>query len=397
MIKKSNRGFSLSEIIITLSVIGVVAALTLPSLVANYNQKVFNAMASDFESQLGETLKVMNLKKSLANKQTTEIFVNEMKKYFKITKVCDNSNLQSCFANKIYWGSDSEEIDMSEITKAKNFGHNDWHTNIVGLQFANGINAVVAYNPSCTENPFSNQVISLVAQRNRSSANISTNTNNCLAILYDTNGFKQPNTSTKDVRSINIKKIGKGCFLEIENLCIMGPAEIPTAHVWNSCQADGTSTDPEDIAFMAEYDIPHCFIGLAVPNGNEDYWAGAIEKCGGRDKMPTENELVTIANYLYNVNFVSADSCTGVGGTVDNCDGRSISLDTTKASALGLNSEYIKIWTDSEYILGDNTNPAFADPYTGTSAYRRGFFSDSTSKQFKYRNFSDTFVLCIDN
>ena len=38
--KKNSKGFTLAEILITLSVIAVVAAITLPSLITNYQKRV---------------------------------------------------------------------------------------------------------------------------------------------------------------------------------------------------------------------------------------------------------------------------------------------------------------------------------------------------------------------
>ena len=38
--KNRNNGFTLAEVLITLGIIGVVAALTIPTLVANYQKKV---------------------------------------------------------------------------------------------------------------------------------------------------------------------------------------------------------------------------------------------------------------------------------------------------------------------------------------------------------------------
>ncbi len=36
-----NFGFTLAEVLITLGIIGVIAALTLPNLIANYQKKVW--------------------------------------------------------------------------------------------------------------------------------------------------------------------------------------------------------------------------------------------------------------------------------------------------------------------------------------------------------------------
>ena len=70
--------------------------------------------------------------------------------------------------------------------------------------------------------------------------------------------------------------------------------QVPMPHVWNACQSDGTSTDPEDQKFMSDYGIK-CMNPLY---GTSDYWAGAVELCGGADKMASQSDLVKIANLM---------------------------------------------------------------------------------------------------
>ena len=41
MNKKISRGFSLAEALIAVAIIGIIAAITIPTVVANYNQKAF--------------------------------------------------------------------------------------------------------------------------------------------------------------------------------------------------------------------------------------------------------------------------------------------------------------------------------------------------------------------
>ena len=47
--KKNKSAFTLAEVLITLGIIGVVAAMTIPTLVQNYNVKTWNTAASLFE------------------------------------------------------------------------------------------------------------------------------------------------------------------------------------------------------------------------------------------------------------------------------------------------------------------------------------------------------------
>ena len=94
--------FTLAEVLITLAIIGIVAAMTIPTLVANYQTRAWSTSASVFERKLEEALKQMNTQQVLAGYKSTADFVNALGKYFKINKVCPNNDLMSCFEDKVY-------------------------------------------------------------------------------------------------------------------------------------------------------------------------------------------------------------------------------------------------------------------------------------------------------
>ncbi len=262
------KGFTLAEVLITLAIIGIVAALTIPTLVQNFQSKAWDTASTVFQRKLEESLKVMNTQGTLAGYSSTEAFVNELSKHIKITKVCKNDDITSCFADKVYWGAENEEIDMTKIKTSKNFGQDNWDTETIGLQFANGVNAVVAYNPDCHQDPYSNQIIG----------------SDCLAILYDVDGFKNPNTSGKDLRSINVKKLANNCAFEIGGTCFTAPFA-----------PKGFSTS-ECAELIAEGKVN--VIGCGAVINADDYWLGAVLTCGGKDKMPTNAQLQEISDYI---------------------------------------------------------------------------------------------------
>lgn len=50
----SKKGFTLAEVLITLGIIGVVAALTMPSIIANYQKKVISVRLKKFVSTFSQ-------------------------------------------------------------------------------------------------------------------------------------------------------------------------------------------------------------------------------------------------------------------------------------------------------------------------------------------------------
>ena len=47
-------GFTLAEVLITLAIIGIVAAMTIPTLIANYQERSWNTAATVFDRKLTE-------------------------------------------------------------------------------------------------------------------------------------------------------------------------------------------------------------------------------------------------------------------------------------------------------------------------------------------------------
>ena len=357
-------GFTLAEVLITLGIIGVVAAMTIPTLVANYQEKSWNTSAQVFERKLTEALRVMNTQQTLAGHTTTQSFVDELAKHFKIVKTCDSNNLKNCVEENITWniidisngGSESETLNLANLKTAADLGKSDWGTETIGVQFANGTTAIMAYDPECKQDPYSNQVTGM----------------SCISMIYDTSGGKSPNTTSKDIRAYNNRiancafKSGSTCF---------GQPFIPEPHKWNGCDDMGNSTNEEDRKIMSEYGIS-C---MAHWDGQMDYWAGGVKVCGGTDKMPTIQQLAIIANYIYERTDIDEWTIS-----------EDVSRNDKKAYALGFKfntGENFNVWSG---YLDYGNSPYYALP--------RQFNPTYTS--FDYggdRKNNNVQVICVEN
>ena len=345
----TKAAFTLAEVLITLAIIGVVAAITIPSLVKNYNEKAWSTAQDVFTKRLEVATRQMNTEEKLAGYSNTMDFVNELKKYIKITRVCDNSNITKCFNKEVIWNEGEDPIDMSTIKNAASLGQDDWDTDTVAVQFANGVNAIIAYNPNTTQEPFNNQFSATSAS---------------MAILYDVSGNKNPNTNGKDIGKINVENLAgvTGCMIPelADTMCISQILAPDTGY---------------GLLTKAECEAQKGDLGISACKYDNDYWAGAVKACGGVSNMPSQDQLTQLANYIYNTDSVSSSELTS-----------GLAMDTEKASQLlsaSLYSYMFYVWSGQE----DNQG------YAGN----RYFYSTFTEWQHQGRTNINFLAVCVDN
>lgn len=344
------NGITLAELLITLTVIGIIAVLVIPALIKNHNEKTWMTASKVFERKLDIATKQMNTEEKLAGYSSTRDFVNELQKYINIVKICDNSELTSCFSENIIWGSNNQNIKMKQIKTAKNLGQDSWNTETIGVQFSNGINAIIAYNPATSQDPYNNQF-------NATSAS--------MAIIYDVSGFKKPNTSNKDIGSINVTSLAGNCLLEIEDICITKILHADT---------DYTPLNENDCneQILEEYGMKYCYQRRSW-GGHGDYWAGAVIACGGINNLPSREQLGKVAKYLYKTD-------TEIGATTNiNC-------------CLTKDPERIIPFGEGDFFIWSN------EEIDKTRAYQRYYSFKGTigySSNLNYDRDSEYMALCI--
>ncbi len=357
--------FTLAEVLITLAIIGVVAVLTVPTLITNNQEKGWNTASKVFEAKLEQALKVMNTQGTLAGYRTTKDFVDELSNHLKIVKICDSDKLTDCFEDKINWEvinisrpeQKVEIIDVANVKTAADLGQDDWNTEVLGFQLNNGTSGLIAYNPDCKQDQFSNQITGT----------------SCVAVVYDTSGFSKPNTYTKDVRSIN-SMLGS-CAFKSDSTCYGAPF-IPTPMSYAECAGEnatstGTTTRIPG-AEASKLGIGECYV-------ENDYWAGAVKVCGGTNKIPTMAQLAEIVNYIYNTDKVQANNTVG-----------NLTRNESRVSSLGFtlnSSNSFYVWSSdmfrNHYEYGRN------------DAYIRFFYSTSTSSSYSSKDNRSIHAVCI--
>ena len=100
------KGFTLAEVLITLGIIGVVAAMTMPTLINNHREKETVVKLKKLNSTLQNAYNIMRQEEygssinSIPDYGTNDEFIDNFTKYLKVQNVCHEGEIDDCFIEK---------------------------------------------------------------------------------------------------------------------------------------------------------------------------------------------------------------------------------------------------------------------------------------------------------
>lgn len=173
------KAFTLAEVLITLGIIGVVATMTIPTLMKNIQDTQYKqAWKKEFSVLYNATMRIMNdnggTMENICSSVDQVCFRNAYTdKYLKVIKTCDsNASYGNCW-------------DYTNSNDHKG----TWGGNSSGAILNDGAFLMFSYSDVTCSN-----------------AAFGTNISRCGNIFIDTNGFKGPNLIGKDIHCVIIAK-----------------------------------------------------------------------------------------------------------------------------------------------------------------------------------------------
>lgn len=164
-----HKAFTMAEVLITLGILGVVIAMTLPALIGHYQKKVTVEKLKTIYSKLSEVIKISETDNGVVNSWDYTLSSDEFVKiylapYIKNFKI-NNSVWNFRSLNKATWGGEDGSLNTTEYAK---------------FSLANG--TLVAVRTSAMDNGTS------------------------IIIYADTNGLTGPNVIGHDIFRMSITK-----------------------------------------------------------------------------------------------------------------------------------------------------------------------------------------------
>ena len=280
---KQKSAFTLAEVLITLGIIGVVAAITMPVLISNVQDRVKQKRVENIKQKLSKVTDKMAVQSGLIGYGDTMAFVNEMTKHMKVAKVCDNNHISDCWPTKeVNLKDKGKTWDIAKTKDAKTLkipkDSQPNYADTVGIVTADGTPMILSYDKTCD---FDVDKTGLVFNNDSAMSN----SMGCLSGVFDWNGGKNPNKLGEDILTIGLASgLGTDCAFEAGGTCFTAPFT-PTPLTKAECEAE----------------VQKGTLGIKTCYYNQDYWAGAVKQCGGVSKMPTMADLGKLATELYGV------------------------------------------------------------------------------------------------
>ena len=199
LLDKKKNAFTLAETLISLAIIGIIAAITLPSLMTTISDTVRKNKVAVFERKLSKGTDLLNIDNGIGPYYNdTESFVKRLSEHLKIVTICGKDNLEDCLPYETIQQNDAEPIKVKKITTASFSGiDTDSYLDVAGFVLADGTPMILAFKKDCPVSDPDSVEYDVVEKKAKSEKT------NCIAGFYDLNGSKGPNKFGKDIIGFN--------------------------------------------------------------------------------------------------------------------------------------------------------------------------------------------------
>ncbi len=284
-------GFTMAEILLSLTIIGVVAAITLPSLMANINERTWNTQRKALYARMSQAIAMMpqlngygeyegtntNDVVSVTKDTAAETFLTAgLSKVMKINNICDSAHLADCGIVASYTALNGTVKSMPTKLSELNIMFTSTYleggvlpqaniqnyidTSAAAFETQNGESLVAFYNHECLPD--------------RLEGYQPAQTKMCANFIYDLNGNKGPNSVGKDIGFITA--------LYSDNPVVVAPEALSSnlsssiykgSEITGVCSSANPDTRLPNRNELASIWINRNLLGIEV-EGFVTYWSG---------------------------------------------------------------------------------------------------------------------------
>ena len=320
---RAQQAFTMAEILLSLTIIGVVAAITLPSLTGNINERTWNTQRKALYARMSQALPLMDALNGYgtfkaesssgagdAVDTAAETFVTAgLSKVLKINNVCDSQHLADCGISSNFTDLDGNKVEsFPDNLVGYNSALNDANvedethsypvstttTKAIGFETVNGESILLYYNPHCMPKEIMDRGGYYFAQNKV-----------CANFVYDLNGSKGPNTMGKDIGFITV--------LHPSDSIVVAPIPLPRNSVKSKSQinaGDACKELGDDSRVPNVYELSAIFFNrLLIGSMDGFYWSSTLETYNNRVSAYLISLKVGYASLLHNRESINGVWC----------------------------------------------------------------------------------------
>ncbi len=290
------RAFTMAEILLSLTIIGVVAAITLPSLTGNINERTWNTQRKALYARMSQAISLMpalngygTIKAETSegagdavDTATETLITDGLAKVLKINNICDNTHLADCGVPTSYTDMLGSQkalpttlYELSSWFRSVAYSGSSYSTNdtkAAAFETQNGESIVAYYNQTC-RTEYLNQE-SLTSYGNVFGFPQATM---CVNFIYDLNGTKGPNTVGKDIGIMTVFNATDSNVVAPIPSSPSNAGGATATYTWSNAAKACTNADPEsripNIDELSAMLINKDIVNLTT---STNFWSGSV-------------------------------------------------------------------------------------------------------------------------
>ena len=269
--------FTMAEILLSLTIIGVVAAITLPSLTGNINERTWATQKKALYARMSQAFPLLD---SINTYDDAESFIaGALNTVTKINNVCSGDNIEDCGlpttlsplnatsvitsyggsgGTNQYWSAigvtDSMLGDLGTVGEGTSPSSRAATDMVAAFETGNGESIVLMYNPNCVpDQETSPKTLSEATGAEEWFKYV------CVNMVYDLNSNKGPNTFGKDIGFMTV-------FYPTDSVVV---SVVPDLNTSSYAIVGGSSSPSVTCASGDEYRAPNKFEAISMALNNK--------------------------------------------------------------------------------------------------------------------------------
>lgn len=267
------RAFTLVEVVVALTVVGVVTVLTLPALQANIQDMIFRVRKKVLHTRVAQAIPLMD---TLKDFQDGSEFVDKYRDLVKVHMVCEDDKFFGCGLPQVFESTDGTMHRMprswSELNpKLVDMFYEDAETGKIYEYHQEDFDSVAFITDNQESiNLFFNPVCKVFDQKEN--PNYFSASSVCINMIYDLNGTTPPNKVGKDIGFITI-------FKPVDSVIVAPVPYYEDVDSKTQAEASGKACHLQKGSLRAptDYELASMFVNTKLLGMHEGfYWSSSL-------------------------------------------------------------------------------------------------------------------------